>query len=74
MQQQCGTRLDPILNLCCCCCGNATRGRQWWNRDCGFGLCDRCISFARVEGVPVGAEAPSYGIRGYHWDVGGEKQ
>jgi hypothetical protein len=55
--------------LRCCHCGNGTRGRQWWNRDTGFGLCDDCIEFAGVASVPVGGVASSYGVRGVHWDI-----
>jgi hypothetical protein len=28
--------------LTCAVCGDACRGRQWWNRDDGFGVCPRC--------------------------------
>lgn len=55
--------------LRCCCCGGGTRGRQWWNRDIGFGLCDDCIAFVGVADVAVGDTAQSYGIRGQHWDI-----
>lgn len=55
--------------LRCCTCGNGTRGRQWWNRDKGFGLCDDCITFVGVADVPVGETHSSYGVRGYHWDI-----
>ncbi len=34
--------LKPIKTLTCCCCGEQTIGRQWWNRDTGFGLCESC--------------------------------
>lgn len=26
----------------CCVCGNAAKGKQWWNRDRGYGICSRC--------------------------------
>lgn len=55
--------------LRCCICDNGTRGRQWWNRDHGFGLCDECIDFAGVSSIPVGGVANSYGVRGVHWDI-----
>lgn len=61
--------LPPTEYLECCCCGNGTRGRQWWNRDTGYGLCDDCISYNGVADVPIGKEASCFGIRGYHWDV-----
>lgn len=34
--------MGPVRNLVCCCCGDRCRGRQWWNRDTGFGVCVRC--------------------------------
>lgn len=58
-----------IRSLSCCCCGNTTRGRQWWNRDTGFGLCDNCITFVGDADVPVGETTQSYGVRGFHYDV-----
>ena len=35
--------------LTCACCGERARGRQWWNRDTGYGVCSRCFraSFLR---------------------------
>src|SRR5690554_239123 len=35
---------DDIQRLRCACCGDMTRGRQWHNRDKGFGLCPRCAA------------------------------
>ena len=54
----------------CCCCGGATKGRQWWNRDDGYGLCSGCVAYCGAD-VPVGQIDPSecYGIRGYHYDL-----
>lgn len=26
----------------CNCCGNGTTGKQWWNRDTGYGICTPC--------------------------------
>ena len=31
-----------IVPLICCCCNGETYGRQWYNRDTGYGLCSRC--------------------------------
>jgi hypothetical protein len=59
----------PIVDLRCCCCDSATRGRQWWNRDTGYGLCDDCIEYCRVADVKHGDTARAYGIRGFHWDI-----
>jgi hypothetical protein len=56
-----------IESLTCCCCGSGLKGRQWWNRDTGFGLCNGCIAFV---GIKDGEDyADSYGHRGIHWGV-----
>lgn len=61
--------LGPLVSLTCCCCGTSTKGRQWWNRDTGYGLCDSCIAFNGVAGVPMGGTAQSFGVRGVHWGI-----
>lgn len=67
--------LERIRNLTCCCCGNSTRGRQWWNRDTGYGLCEPCadkIATDRPFGrEPISAEEMRdlYGVRGVHYCV-----
>jgi hypothetical protein len=33
---------NKVKWLVCCCCGVYTLGRQWWNRDTGFGCCVDC--------------------------------
>jgi hypothetical protein len=35
--------IGPARWLLCSCCGAETRGRQWHNRDTGYGLCVSCI-------------------------------
>lgn len=59
----------PIRDLTCCCCGSWTRGRQWWNRDTGFGLCDDCHDVNGVAHVEEGVEVSGFGIRGVHWGL-----
>lgn len=69
-------KFGPSVRLYCCCCGGVTYGRQWPNRDTGYGLCDGCIVQCRVTNVPMG-EADTgdgsghsyYGVRGVHWDL-----
>lgn len=52
--------------LVCCCCGASTRGRQWWNRDTGYGICDGCAeSQARTTGPETMRSC--YGERGVHY-------
>ena len=57
-----------MKRLICCCCGGSTTGRQWHNRDTGYGLCVSCIPLCAPR-VGVGETHPSYGIRGVHFDV-----
>lgn len=54
--------------LTCHCCGESTRGRQWWNRDTGYGTCTSCAD--RIE-KKEGAEylESIAGIRGIHFDI-----
>jgi hypothetical protein len=49
--------------LQCACCGASSRGRQWSNRDTGFGVCEACAD--RCEKRYGTAEMESlYGQRG----------
>lgn len=59
--------LEPARTLTCCCCGESTRGRQWWNRDIGFGVCPPCVVFVRRKGETQIQSL--YGIAGVHYDV-----
>jgi hypothetical protein len=56
--------------MLCSCCGAETRGRQWHNRDTGFGLCVACIDYC---GKRMSADEfqRCYGNRGEHFDIGG---
>ena len=38
-----------IRTLTCSCCGARTKGRQWHNRDTGFGLCSKCAHWIRTR-------------------------
>jgi len=31
------------MNLTCAVCGGNAPGRQWWNRDTGYGVCPTCF-------------------------------
>ena len=46
------TRTEKLI---CTCCGSYTRGRQWWNRDTGYGLCPDCVDFCK-KGVSSAEE------------------
>lgn len=39
--------MTNVKRLTCCCCGSSMQGRQWWNRDTGYGLCNACIPYCR---------------------------
>lgn len=51
----------PIRTLTCCCCGEPTKGRQWHNRDAGYGLCRSC---AGINTARYGAGQPGDGLAG----------
>jgi len=69
--------LKPVRSLECCCCGGLTRGRQWWNRDTGYGICSKCIQWLRTSRKsdrddPRESEEQIrdyYGIEGIHFNV-----
>lgn len=60
--------LAKAVQLKCSCCGDLTAGRQWWNRDKGYGLCDRCVPFAknRMNDIEF---SQCYGISGNHYNL-----
>lgn len=62
----------PTRPLICSCCGAETRGRQWHNRDTGYGLCTDCIEFCAKRSTPAEFER-CYGRRGVHFDVHGAR-
>lgn len=35
---------QPIVRMECACCGNSVKGRQYWNQDDGYGLCNDCAN------------------------------
>jgi hypothetical protein len=61
-------RVSPVRWLTCCVCGERCRGRQWWNRDTGYGLCEAC-----ADGITRSQSAEEhrqcYGIRGVHFAI-----
>ena len=58
----------PVRGLTCCCCGASTRGRQWHNRDWGYGLCVKCIDYC-ARNITPDQHRSNYGVRGVHFDV-----
>ena len=59
--------LEPVQGLYCNCCGSLTYGRQWWNRDNGYGICVSCAD-KQYPNAQVGAETDN-GIKGIHFDT-----
>lgn len=59
----------PVRNLECACCGSGTRGRQWHNRDTGYGFCVSCFDWLSKRGTSAEEIEKNYGVRGVHWDV-----
>ena len=51
--------------LICCCCGESAIGRQWWNRDKGYGLCAACVHTLCPKMSPEEFHQ-FYGQRGLH--------
>jgi hypothetical protein len=58
----------PERSLLCSCCGAVTSGRQWHNRDIGYGLCVACIPRCS-RGETLAQFERLYGVRGIHFDL-----
>lgn len=56
-------------SLTCCCCGESTVGRQWSNRDTGYGLCAPCADWISTRGTTDAEMHELYGIRGVHYAI-----
>lgn len=63
-----GEPVGPVRRMLCSCCGAEARGRQWHNRDTGYGLCTNCIDFCHRKETPESFRS-LYGDRGVHFDV-----
>jgi len=58
--------LDSLLF--CCNIGEMAKGRQWHNRDTGFGICAKCADWnAETESDEYLLEC--FGKRGFHYDI-----
>lgn len=54
--------------MTCCCCGNGCKGKQWHNRDTGFGLCPRCARWLKDDrGMSAEEMLDLYGKPGIHY-------
>lgn len=63
-----GYSLRAVKNLTCCCCGNEFRGRQWHNRDNGYGLGQCCIEYCKSN-TPLPDFIQAYGVEGYNFNI-----
>lgn len=61
-------RAGRVRWLSCCVCGAGTRGRQWWNRDTGFGICETCADEQAARETPE-RHKDLYGQRGVHFGI-----
>lgn len=52
---------------CCCCGGPAPALQQWWNRDTGYGMCGKCITYCRSNGMTEAEIEQHYGREGINW-------
>lgn len=60
--------MEKTRLLICSCCGQSCRGRQWWNRDKGYGLCDECAD--RIgQRETVEEMRDCYGEKGVHYYI-----
>ena len=56
-------------SLFCSCCGGWTTGRQWHNRDRGYGVCLSCVEWMEKRGTDADEIRRNYGTRGVHFDI-----
>jgi hypothetical protein len=62
-------KVSHIRSLLCACCGGRTLGRQWWNQDTGYGVCERCADWIeKRHGREYVVDA--YGEHGVHHSLG----
>jgi hypothetical protein len=73
----CEPGLGLLKRMSCSCCGAWCTGRQWHNRDQGFGLCGDCVKWLRSPKHSDGQTPREseeeirrcYGIEGIHFNV-----
>ena len=62
----------PVITLTCACCAGVAIGRQWHNRDTGYGLCSSCVEYVSSRETPENMKS-YYGIEDIHYfKKGGE--
>ena len=58
--------VSALRRLTCCVCGSQCRGRQWHDRDTGYGICLSCAA-EQVDIFGYAEARRLYGRRGVHW-------
>lgn len=58
----------PIKDLICTFCGAYTKGRQWYNRNYGMGLCDACATLIESR-MTLEEMTDCYGRKGEHFKI-----
>jgi len=58
--------MKPIITLRCCSCDSDAPGRQWYNRDTGYGLCAKCAKWIATRETPETMHR-NYGEPGVHY-------
>jgi hypothetical protein len=66
-------RRKPIKWLSCTCCGEGLQGRDWWNQEPGYGLCDSCVKLCCGQ-IEPGQESETYGVAGVHFLIPQEER
>ena len=64
---------QKIKRLLCACCGAPLMGRQHWNQDTGYGLCDPCVPFVSRNTSQEEVEE-AYGKPGIHYLITDEEK
>ena len=57
-----------MKRLRCSVCGAAAYGKQWWNRDKGYGICMKCVELV-LEKEGKEALVRGYGHAGIHYST-----
>lgn len=61
--------MSKTKSLICSCCGARHIGRQWHNRDTGYGLCHGCADWIESRGESKETMKQNYGEEGVHYRI-----
>ena len=59
-------RKKPVKWMSCTCCGDSMQGRNWWNQEPGYGLCNDCVPRC-CGNIKPGQESQTHGVAGIHF-------